>query len=332
MKLASFEVDGRDVIGVAVGDTVADIGRGFERLLRSRGMTSREAAAAAAAVVPDDMTQFIERGDVALGAAREVATFAAGIGATADFLHRRDDVRWKAPVPAPSKIFAVAVNGADLVKEAAKLPPYPVYFNKPPSTLVGHGAAIELPGIGTTIPEAELAVVIGKRAKNIAADDAYEYVYGYSIANDVTSPAVRKEDLLISRIGVTDPATGETKLEDVVFTAIARHKGMDTFLPMGPWLVTRDEIPDPHALTVDGTVDGRSFTHDHTSRLRFHVPQVLARISLWSTLMPGDIVIMGSASPSADWPMGDVDLNQAKGAVVISIEGLGSLENRVLRK
>lgn len=332
MKLATFEHRSGPRLGFGFGAGIIDLRLAVELSLAARSI--RRAGSIAERLVPPDMREFIGLGRAAAAAARDALAYAETAGL--DGLQERGavfalaDITFMPPVTRPTNIFCVAVNGEGLAALAPKLPPYPVYFVKPTSVLTGHLRPIVLPGTGNTIPEAELAVIIGKKMVRVAAADAYDHVYGYSIMNEVTSPQVRQDDLLVSRISGTDPKTGGLVFEEVPFTAIARHKGMDTFGPMGPWLVTRDEIPDPHQLRVDGELNGRSFCKDHTSRLRFKIPQVLERISHFSTLFPGDIVTMGSASPSADWPMREVDLYREGGKVSISIEKLGTLENPII--
>lgn len=331
MKLATFISRGEPRLGFSFGGFVVELRSALEAALRARSI--RGAASIAEQLSPPDMREFILLGEEGAAAARtalahvEVEGIDGLIAAKAAVAF--EEAEFLAPVHRPRNLFCVAVNGAALVELAPKLPDYPVYFLKPNSTLTGHRQPIELPPIGNTIPEAELAVIIGRKMSRVPAADVYDHVYGYSVMNEVTSPQIRQDDLLISRISGRNPATGELEFEDVPFTALARHKGLDSFAPMGPWLVTRDEIDDPHQLTISGELNGRSFCLDHTSRLRFKIPEVLERISHFSTLHPGDIVSMGTASPSQEWPMLEVDLFKEGGLVSVSIEKLGVLENPI---
>lgn len=332
MKLATYRHEHGPRLGFEFEGHLIDLKLALADALSARAI--RRSRTTSEQLAPPDMREFIALGEAGSAAARTALAHVESQGlqrlSEVGGVHAIDNVTFMAPVHRPRNIFCVAVNGAGLVELAPKLPDYPVYFVKPTSTLTGHRQPIVLPGIGNTIPEAELAVVIGKKMQRVDASDVYDHVYGYSVMNEVTSPQIRQDDLLISRISGTDPKSGKLVFEDVPFTAIARHKGLDTFAPMGPWLVTRDEIPDPHQLRVSGELNGRPFCQDHTSRLRFHIPQVLERISHFSTLHPGDIVSMGSASPSSDWPMREVDLYRDGGNVRISIEKLGTLENPIV--
>lgn len=332
MKLASLEIAGRPRLGFEHAGQIADLRAAYEAALWARGVA--DADEAARRIVPGDMTQFIRLGEAGLGAAREAAAFLAAGGApkgSGRILYSPDEIVWLPPVPRPSKIFCVVVNNAELVQHAKLAPDHPIYYTKPTSALVGHRQPITLRERGVTHPEAEMAFVVGRTARNVSAADAYDYVFGYSILNDVTSPDVRKRDTIVSHVPTTDPKTGKVVNEEVVFVVIARHKGMDTYGPMGPWLVTKDEIPDPHQLNVGAWIGDLLVNKDHTSRLRFHVPQVIEHITKWSTLNPGDIVTLGTASTTTDWPMLDADISQLPGPVKIEIEKIGVLENPVVQ-
>ncbi len=205
-------------------------------------------------------------------------------------------------------------------------------FIKPASSLVGHGGAIECkPHYGRVHPEPELAVVIGKTAKNIAARDAYDYVFGYTIHNDITSPTMRAEDTFHYR--AIHPKAGDPKAIEYVDTWVSypgRYKCCDTFACMGPWLVTKDEIADPHNLAVSCSHKDQLVTEDNTENLFYKIPEVLEFLSSHLTLLPGDIVSMGTAlkKSAQGGAVQNIDLNKLGGPVSVTIEKIGTLTQR----
>ena len=241
---------------------------------------------------------------------------------------------WRAPVLKPSKICCVAFNNSANSDRILQGPKHPALFTKPASALVGHLGAIECRReYGRVHPEPELAVVIGKRAKNISAAEAYEYVFGYTIHNDITSPTMRNEDTLHYR--AIHPRGGDPREIEYVESWVSypgRYKGSDTFACVGPWIVTRDEIPDPHTLRVTCWHKDSLITDDNTENFFFKVPELLQFISRYMTLEPGDIVSMGTAlrKSSQGSAVQNIDLNRLGGPVSITIDGIGTLTNTVV--
>jgi 2-keto-4-pentenoate hydratase/2-oxohepta-3-ene-1,7-dioic acid hydratase in catechol pathway len=321
MKLASFRAADTDRIGVLLdGGDLIDLAAA----LRASGIPER--------AVPRTMLELIEGEGVTLatvGAAvdraianpSEVERFSA------------ESVTWHPPVRRPSKICCLALNNSANSDRILRGPKHPAMFTKPASALVGHGGAIECkPQYGRTHPEPELAVVIGKTAKSIRAADAYDYVFGYTIHNDITSPTMRGEDTFQYRaIHPKGDDLGQIEYVDTWVSYPGRYKCADTFACMGPWLVTKDEIPDPHALVVRCLHRDRLVTEDTTANLTHKVPQVLAFLSEYLTLWPGDIVSMGTAlaRSSGGGAVQNIDLNRLGGPVTVSIERLGTLTNPV---
>jgi 2-keto-4-pentenoate hydratase/2-oxohepta-3-ene-1,7-dioic acid hydratase in catechol pathway len=248
--------------------------------------------------------------------------------------HSAADVTWYAPVRRPSKICCLALNNSANSDRILQGPKHPAMFIKPASSLVGHGGDIECkPHYGRVHPEPELAVVIGKTAKNIAACDAYDYVFGYTIHNDITSPTMRSEDTFHYR--AIHPKAGDPKAIEYVDTWVSypgRYKCCDTFACMGPWLVTKDEIGDPHNLAVSCSHQGQLVTEDNTENLFYKIPEVLAFLSSHLTLLPGDIVSLGTAlkKSAQGGAVQNVDLNKLGGPVSVTIEKIGTLTNDVI--
>jgi 2-keto-4-pentenoate hydratase/2-oxohepta-3-ene-1,7-dioic acid hydratase in catechol pathway len=296
MKLASFHAGGKDRVGIAIdGGTLMAI-PGTHSVL-----------------------DLIEAGSYAFTSAER---------------YSMNDVTWHAPVRRPSKICCLALNNSANSDRIMQGPKHPAMFIKPASSLVGHGGAIECkPHYGRVHPEPELAVVIGKTAKNITARDAYEYVFGYTIHNDITSPTMRAEDTFHYR--AIHPKAGDPKAIEYVDTWVSypgRYKCCDTFACMGPWLVTKDEIADPHNLVVSCSHKGQLVTEDNTEHLFYKIPEVLAFLSSHLTLLPGDIVSMGTAlkKSAQGGAVQNIDLNKLGGPVSVTIEKIGTLTNSVV--
>ena len=281
---------------------------------------------------PRTLLELIESGEPGVERVRRIADAeAAGTHRCERFSH--DEVLWHAPVRRPSKICCVALNNSANADRIIQGPKHPAMFIKPASALVGHGGAIECrPEYGRTHPEPELAVVIGRTAKNIRAEDAYDFVFGYTIHNDITSSTMRGEDTFHYR--AIHPKAGDAKDIEYVDTWVSypgRYKCSDTFACMGPWLVTKDEIADPHDLRVTCSHLGELVTDDNTRNLFYKTPQLLAFLSHYLTLLPGDIVSLGTAlakSPGGR-AVQSIDLNRLGGPVSVSIERIGTLTNSV---
>jgi 2-keto-4-pentenoate hydratase/2-oxohepta-3-ene-1,7-dioic acid hydratase in catechol pathway len=207
----------------------------------------------------------------------------------------------------PAKIIAVGRNYREhAAEESAALPTAPLLFAKFPSSLVGDGAAIAWSSALTAEVdyEAELAVVIGRRARNVPIDEALDHVLGYSCLNDVSA-----RDLQVS---------------DGQWT---RAKSLDTFCPMGPSLVTADEIPDPGVLRLRCRVNGKVRQDASTAELVHGVAELIAYCSQSFTLEPGDVIATGT--PGGVGAFRDPPVFLADGDTVeVEIEGIGVLTNR----
>lgn len=215
----------------------------------------------------------------------------------------------RAPIPRPGKIIAVGLNYRDHSVEAGakNLPKTPILFAKFTTSISGPGDPIVIPASDPQVDyEAELAVVIGKKGKAIAAGKAFESVAGYMPLNDVTARAWQFAD-----------------------KQWVRGKSPDTFCPIGPWLTTRDEIPDPHALSICARVNGATVQNSNTSKMIFRIPELIEFISAAITLEPGDIIATGTPegvgvfrNPPVFLKTGDI--------VEVEIEKLGVLRNPVV--
>ncbi len=207
-----------------------------------------------------------------------------------------NDIHLLAPVT-PSKIICVGRNyAAHAAEHQAEVPEVPLIFLKPPSAVIGPNDTIFLPPQSKQVEhEAELAVVIGKRGRWIASEDAFTYVVGYTIANDVTARDLQRRD-------------GQW----------TRGKGFDTFCPLGPWIETDF---DPADALITCRVNGEMRQMGSTRDMVFRIPQLISFISSVMTLEPGDVILTGT--PAGVAPLQDGD------TVEIEIEGLGILHNPV---
>ena len=219
--------------------------------------------------------------------------------------HKLDDVKLHAPF-VPGKIIAVGRNYDEHAAELGnEVPEKPLLFTKLISSVIGPEDTISWDTVITDQVdwEGELAVVIGKRGKAIKEDEAYNYIYGYTIANDVSA-----RDLQATEGQWT------------------RAKGLDTFCPMGPVLLTRDALGDPHDLQVTTTVNGETMQDASTAQMVHKIPALLAYISQAVTLMPGDVILTGTPA-GVGKGMKPPRFLQDGDEVSVTIAGLGTLTN-----
>ncbi len=219
-----------------------------------------------------------------------------------------EEARLHAPIGRPSKVIGIGLNYADHAQETgAEAPEKPIVFAKYPNTIAGPGEAIRIPPITEQVDyEAELAVVIGRRAKNVSESEALEYVFGYTNCNDVSS-----RDLQFSEGGQW-----------------TRSKSIDTFAPIGPYIATRDEVPDPQNLSIRCVLNEETMQDGTTSNMIFPVAKLIAFLSTGMTLMPGDLILTGTPA-GVGFARDPKVFLKAGDEVTIEIEGLGSLTNPV---
>jgi 2-keto-4-pentenoate hydratase/2-oxohepta-3-ene-1,7-dioic acid hydratase in catechol pathway len=244
-----------------------------------------------------NVLEVIRGGSSMLGRLREV---------TAKTAYALDAVTYL-PAINPIKILAIGLNYMDHARETgSELPKEPMLFAKFTTSLNAHNGKIILPVTSNQIDyEAELAVVIGRKAKRVKVEDALDYVFGYAPLNDVTARDLQKND-----------------------KQFIRGKSQDTFCPIGPFITSADEISDPHALKIECRVNGATLQSSNTNQLIFNVPQLISFLSQGITLEPGDVIATGTPSgvgvartPPLFLKAGDV--------VEVEIEKLGVLRNTV---
>ena len=183
--------------------------------------------------------------------------------------------------------------------------------------------------------EPELAVVIGKAARDVDAKNAADHIFGYTIFDDFTGNGMRSEDLFrYYALYLSDDDPGKLERREQHLSYAGRYKGTDSFGAMGPWLVTRDEIPDPDNLAVTCKVGGEIVAEDSTRYYNYKVAEIVSFISQFQTLQSGDVISCGTAfKPSAERKsIHHANLQVVDGPVEVSIEGLGTQQNPVIRK
>ncbi len=252
---------------------------------------------------PTDMIDYFSWGDTSGRKAKEADRNAeATIPLSAVTLH--------APVENPRKIFCVGLNYADHVEETGRdKPENATWFTKPPTAIVGPGATVLKPAVSDLIDyEAELVVVIGHRCRHIAPEDALNAIAGYCCGNDVS---VR-----------------DWQFRSPQFTI---GKSFDTHGPIGPWLTTRDEIADPHALDIECRVNGEVRQKSNTKHLIFKIDHLIAELSAAMTLEPGDVIFTGTPS-GVGVAMKPPQFLKAGDTVEVEIAGLGTLSNQMINE
>jgi 2-keto-4-pentenoate hydratase/2-oxohepta-3-ene-1,7-dioic acid hydratase in catechol pathway len=288
VRLVTFIREGQKRIGAITGDLVTDL-------------ASAQAASTGGNAPPLNMRGLIEAGPAVWAKlARDLAS-----NDLTPFTRPLAGLKLAAPL-APSKVVAIGQNYTDHVREqGATMPDRPIVFAKFPTAVIGPGDEIRWdPALSAKIDwEAELAVVIGERARRVPAERAYDHIFGYTVANDVTARDLQDSD-------------GQW----------VRGKSLDTFCPLGPCIVTRDEIPEPHGLPIRCLVNDEVVQNSHTDQLVFRIPQLIEFLSRAFTLLPGDIILTGTPpgvghhrKPPRYLHDGDV--------VTVEVEGIGALTN-----
>jgi len=331
MKLVNFESGGQERLGALVDEKIYDLNTCYALFLMG---TTREVAGKADADILTRMTEkanaempyrmidFLKLGDQAMQRAEKILDRVSK--SSNEFpknaVRKASEVRFKSPIQRPGKILCLAGNYMEHIKEggrafAGKEKMAPRVFMKPSTTIIGNGDSIMLPKIGNKIDwEAELAVVIGKKGKYIKSEDAYDYIAGYTIMNDVS------ERELIIENDYREPSEWNK------FFDWLNGKWMDTFAPMGPCLVTKDEIPDPHDLGIRLKVNGQIKQDSNTGNMIFSIPELVEFISRIMTLEPGDIIATGTPEGTGH-AIGQFLKN---GDVVeVEIDGIGMLKSPV---
>src|SRR5438270_5865138 len=305
MKLAQFRTKTSDARRVGV---LAD-GRLFDVAALARAVRQSGGHSSVWLLETMDTLDIIRRGAEALGEIAPLVEDARKGGALRDerVAFTPDAVEFLPPV-FPSKILAIGRNYVDHAIEGGAAPPAaPLVFTKLANSLSAHEAPIVLPAISTQVDyEAELAVVIGRRCRRVGEQEALEYVFGYTLINDVSARDLQFGD-------------GQW----------VRGKGLDTFAPLGPYVTTRDEIGDVHALKIEGRLNGACVQSSNTGKMIFKVPYLVYYISQGITLEPGDVIATGTPEGVGIFRQPPV-LLKPDDVFEVTIERLGTLRNPVV--
>lgn len=258
------------------------------------------------------MVAVVSGGEAALDAARRLAERAADFP---EAIVSPEQVRLLAPIPRPARNpFCVGLNYVDHVAEGARvrlaetqLPEVPTFFTKATNTVIGPAAEVRLDTRVTRRLdyEVELAVIVGKGGRDIPAAQAMDHVFGYTIANDVSARDLQRRH-----------------------QQWFKGKSLDTTLPMGPWIVTADEIADYRDLALSLTVNGETRQSATAAQMIFDIPTIIEHLSAGLTLEPGDIICTGTPS-GVGYAMDPPQLLKDGDVMVCAIDGIGTLTNTV---
>lgn len=308
MRFITYMQQDQTDVGVLLDEsTLVDLNRGYLDLLCCRGSVEKPQE-----IFVSSLKELLEQGETALHTTREILALAQvdlqqqPESASRPWLIPLENVQILAPIPNPSKVVAIGQNYRDhCLEQNAPIPDRPIIFAKFPTTVIGPGAAITWdPQLTAQVDfEAELGVVIGKRARHVSQAQAFEYVAGYMNGNDVSA---------------RDLQFGDRQW--------VRGKSLDTFCPLGPYFVTKDEVPDPQNLSIRAILNGTVMQDSSTENMIFSVAYLIEFITRAFTLLPGDIILTGT--PHGVGVFRDPKIFMKSGdTITIEIEHLGTLSN-----
>lgn len=314
MRLVTFAARGQTRVGTLEGDWIVDLTRAARAHYAARGLS--RPGARARVLLPPSLLQVLIGGEEALALAREVAAgVRRGLGdpgrarelESDGVAWRAADVRLLPPIPNPPKILCVGRNYAEHAREGGSPPPeVPIYFARFPHSLLGPGEPYVLPAVSEQVDyEGELTAVIGRRGRDIPESRALEYVAGYTIFNDISIRDFQRR-------------TSQWMI----------GKNFDRSGPLGPALVTRDEVPDPQSLRLTVDVGGERLQDASTGTMIFSVAHLISDVSRALTLEPGDLIATGTPS-GVGFARNPPRWLRAGDVVRISITNLGTLETPI---
>jgi acylpyruvate hydrolase len=304
MKLVTYSWNGHVGLGALAGANVVDLRRAYAAALAAAG--DADELAVAELRVPGDLVGLLRGGAASLAAARRALAFATR--RADDLSHPLADVELLAPVRRPGKVVCVGLNYRSHLAEVGEpTPKYPILFHKAATSVTGHRQPVVLPRVSREVDfEGELGVVIGRRGKYISEQDALAHVAGYTCANDVSA-------------------------NDLEFRTSQWTSGkmLDTFCPLGPALVTLDELDDPNDLPLTTAVNGRTVQQARTTDMVFGVPFLVSYVSSLATLEPGDVILTGTPAGIGCNRKPPVFLHPGD-EVSVTVGGVGTLTNPVV--
>ncbi|MBP3961649.1 fumarylacetoacetate hydrolase family protein [Paenibacillus lignilyticus] len=296
MKLISISKQGRNALGVVTENGVVDV----EAALQA-------SAGSASAEVPSTVMAVIEGGEAATASLRNYIESLQVAGGEA-YVRQESEIEWGPCVTHPNKIICIGLNYRKHAEETnAPIPAYPILFNKFNNTLTGHLKDIAVPKVTEKLDyEAELVIVIGKKTKYVAKENALSHVFGYCAVNDLSARdlQLRTQQWLLG-------------------------KSCDDFSPLGPYLVTADEVGNPNDLWIKSTVNGEVRQNSNTSDMIFGCDEIVSYVSQHMTLVPGDVILTGTPEGVVlGLPVEQQVYLKPGDEVTIEIEKLGALTNR----
>ncbi|SDX15617.1 fumarylacetoacetate hydrolase family protein [Paenibacillus sp. CF384] len=296
MKLISISKQGRNALGVVTENGVVDV----EAALQA-------SAGSANAEVPSTVMAVIEGGEAATASLSNYIESLQVAGGES-YVRQESEIEWGPCVTHPNKIICIGLNYRKHAEETnAPIPAYPILFNKFNNTLTGHLKDIAVPKVTEKLDyEAELVIVIGKKTKYVAKEDALSHVFGYCAVNDLSARdlQLRTQQWLLG-------------------------KSCDDFSPLGPYLVTADEVGNPNDLWIKSTVNGEVRQNSNTSDMIFACDEIVSYVSQHMTLVPGDVILTGTPEGVVlGLPVEQQVYLKPGDEVTIEIEKLGALTNR----
>jgi 2-keto-4-pentenoate hydratase/2-oxohepta-3-ene-1,7-dioic acid hydratase in catechol pathway len=306
MKLVTFSQNGILKIGVLLQDNkIIDLISAYNLYKSEKKDLEFE--------MPSDMIELLNAGEAGLEATRKIFEFVENQYKSEsqkidDIVYDVESVKMKAPILNPKKIICLGLNYYDHAEEAGLKPPdHPILFSKPPTTIIGHEEPVIYPKISNRVDyEVELAVVIGKKCREIPESKAYDYVAGYMVFNDVSARDIQFSD-------------GQW----------FRGKSFDTFAPIGPCLTLREQVSDPQNLKMQMRVNGQIMQDSSTKNMIFKIPFIISFISDVMTFEPGDIIATGTPSGVGVYVKPEPRLLKVGDVMEAYLEELGVLRNPV---
>ncbi|MFA5032487.1 MAG: fumarylacetoacetate hydrolase family protein [bacterium] len=305
MYLATFKFNNKIFIGLKLGDNLFRLDKTYTYFTEKLSP-----------IWLKDMLSLIEREDI-LSELKELNEKLQSIItdpdkynelSKKDIIYKVSDVQIAAPILNPHKLICIGLNYKDhCLEQNITIPKNPILFSKFNTAIIGYGDNIIRPRQTEQLDfEGELAFVIGKKGKNIPIEDAMDYIFGYTICNDVSARDIQFSD-----------------------KQWLRGKSFDTFAPMGPFLVTKDEIEDPHNLNIKVTLNKNTMQDSNTKNMIFNIPYLVNFISNVFPLVPGDVVTTGTPNGVGVFRNPPVFLKEGD-KITIEVEKLGILQNTVI--
>lgn len=306
MKIISFSYKNENHLGCLVDEhTVVDLPRVFLEFVNSGKNTKMTSVK----TLPDEMLEFVQEWDKFFSAAKaalEWFTTYQDASLMKKVCLPLSDVKLRAPITNPSKVICVGLNYRDHCREHHfAIPERPLLFAKFPTSIVGpfDDVCWSKSSSQKVDYEAELAIVIGKKCKDVTPDQATEYIAGFTVLNDISA-------------------------RDVQFSDVqwVRGKSFDTFCPFGPYLVTTDEIADPQNLAIRCELNGKVVQNSNTLEMVFSCNEIISFISKYSTLLPGDLIATGTPDGVGSARDPEIYLHDGDN-MMVEIEGIGRIQN-----